>query len=619
MQNPYMEALAQGGSVANQGMANASKMLDSVANIFNASGSLALKMNMLLEQEEARKQQELLQTAQLMHKIQQDEFMNKYRQNELNFRKENADRNYELAQQNQQLAENKFNLEKVNTENFALQHGGSYYDENGNLKTVPFEQSADYKTLIANNKTKLANKELEFKKGIFDKLSTLSSKVYREVTDKYGNKKIVMDPIAFKQYNEYRVLVGLSPIDIGQIKGNTLGSLASSNGITLGSLGSQDFFKNYINRINPQNSFNTLDAQALDMFNKNPYSVIPFVIQEPISEDGSLTPEQSVKLIQNIEPALLDKLSKYAPHSYQVLIDKTKQDISKLAEHYKATGQIEKLTELKSELKNRFGSYYNKLGFDEIINEGKEKAPKYLDTKTVLGESVLKDNLGNVNDLLGLSARWDSWIFGYPSDAIIRSANKTNTTYILSALTDDYVKNRGNLNTLATTVGLNNEKSSNIVYDVIDHNLFSADGVDYSIFPDNLQEDVKKINKTYSLMNGFSLSQNKSTIPSLVAKTFYGDKISKAKKKILSQLQNQIQKFKNKLAKTGYLKTVNKINDFLAKRTQDYINSGMDAKKAFTKAKEDMYKDFSKKDIERAYGIAILLNRAETIRQYTGE
>lgn len=88
MQNPYMEALAQGGSVANQGMANASKMLDSVANIFNSSGSLALKMNMLLEQEEARKQQELLQTAQFMHQVQQDEFMNKYRQDDLNFRRE---------------------------------------------------------------------------------------------------------------------------------------------------------------------------------------------------------------------------------------------------------------------------------------------------------------------------------------------------------------------------------------------------------------------------------------------------------------------------------------------------------------------------------------------------
>jgi len=116
MQNPYMEALAQGGSVANQGMARASNTLNSVANIFNSSASLALKMNALLEQEEARKQQELLQTAQFMHNVQQDEFMNKYRRDDLSFRQDSFEKNYELNTKKEKLLEDElaFNKEKQN-------------------------------------------------------------------------------------------------------------------------------------------------------------------------------------------------------------------------------------------------------------------------------------------------------------------------------------------------------------------------------------------------------------------------------------------------------------------------------------------------------------------------
>jgi hypothetical protein len=73
----FIEALSKGGSLASSTLAQASNTMQSVANIFDMAGSLALKMNALLEEEEARKTQELLQTQELMHKIQNDYIQNK--------------------------------------------------------------------------------------------------------------------------------------------------------------------------------------------------------------------------------------------------------------------------------------------------------------------------------------------------------------------------------------------------------------------------------------------------------------------------------------------------------------------------------------------------------------
>jgi len=91
MQNPFIDALAKGGSLASGTMAQASQTIQSTANIFNMAGSLALKMNMLLEQEEARKQQQLLQTTQLMHKIQNDAIQNQLERERINVAKGQLD------------------------------------------------------------------------------------------------------------------------------------------------------------------------------------------------------------------------------------------------------------------------------------------------------------------------------------------------------------------------------------------------------------------------------------------------------------------------------------------------------------------------------------------------
>jgi len=66
MKNPYMEALTAGGSLASKTSSVASNFMSNSINAFNTAGSLAVKMLTLLEQEEARKNQELIQTTKLM-------------------------------------------------------------------------------------------------------------------------------------------------------------------------------------------------------------------------------------------------------------------------------------------------------------------------------------------------------------------------------------------------------------------------------------------------------------------------------------------------------------------------------------------------------------------------
>lgn len=118
MQNPYIQTLQAGASVANQAYGQASQSIASVANIFNSSASLAMKMSALLEQEEARKQQQALQIADYMHRVQQDEFMNKYRTRVQDFNEENANRTFDFNNKkfnfNKQMSENKLKLQQDN-------------------------------------------------------------------------------------------------------------------------------------------------------------------------------------------------------------------------------------------------------------------------------------------------------------------------------------------------------------------------------------------------------------------------------------------------------------------------------------------------------------------------
>lgn len=67
MQNPFMEAMAQGAQVANQSYANANNAFGQVSKILDTTGSLAIKMVTLLEQEEAQKMTALQNQQQILN------------------------------------------------------------------------------------------------------------------------------------------------------------------------------------------------------------------------------------------------------------------------------------------------------------------------------------------------------------------------------------------------------------------------------------------------------------------------------------------------------------------------------------------------------------------------
>jgi len=65
IQNPYIQTLSQGASASSNTARTASQFMNIASNLFNSSASLSMKMISLLEQAEARRQQQLLQNKQL--------------------------------------------------------------------------------------------------------------------------------------------------------------------------------------------------------------------------------------------------------------------------------------------------------------------------------------------------------------------------------------------------------------------------------------------------------------------------------------------------------------------------------------------------------------------------
>jgi len=150
--DPVMTALQQGGSTANQSAQVASGFMNNASNAFNSAGSLSMKMIALLDQEQARKQQQLLQTTQVMHNIYQDNINTQLKQQSLQNQQESINNTKDYQKNLLDEKEREFNL---SSENNALNNGGSYYDSNGNLKTIPFNQSNKYNLAVMNNEAKM--------------------------------------------------------------------------------------------------------------------------------------------------------------------------------------------------------------------------------------------------------------------------------------------------------------------------------------------------------------------------------------------------------------------------------------------------------------------------------
>jgi len=117
-QSPVITALQQGGSLVNQTYKNASNTLDSVSNILNIAGSLAMKLNLLLEQEEASKMQQAMNYANFMRETLKDKFNMNMKVAEYNLEKAKLLHNIEKDTKKLQLDEQKMyldSLEKSNT------------------------------------------------------------------------------------------------------------------------------------------------------------------------------------------------------------------------------------------------------------------------------------------------------------------------------------------------------------------------------------------------------------------------------------------------------------------------------------------------------------------------
>lgn len=142
MKNPVLEALQQGGSISNQSMANAANMLNSTANIFNSVGSLSMKMIALLDQAEAQRKEQLLQTTKLINDVYQNEIQNELERQKFQWTKNVDERNFQHTLEREKEADKKWNktfnlnLDKTALDITNISGTAPKFDTNGNITNM---------------------------------------------------------------------------------------------------------------------------------------------------------------------------------------------------------------------------------------------------------------------------------------------------------------------------------------------------------------------------------------------------------------------------------------------------------------------------------------------------
>ncbi len=567
MRNPYMEALAQGGSVANQGMAQASNTLNSVANIFNSSASLALKMNALLEQEEARKQQELLQTAQFMHNVQQDEFMNKMKEKRFELDRQRAESSINYQNTLSDTIKEKQNvLSSLQEKGIRLGSDGLYHSSDGSI----YEPTAVEASLLNYKPPKQAQLKPSELTGInainwVKNNNAIIDYKTGKVFNKNTGKEISQVPIDVLKYYE------LDKYKLTNKTGNTLGSLKD-----------------------PTTLSNVLpEISKIYMSDMNPY--------EKIAKMNEVSTANGINL-----STLALATKKTNPELYGYIVETTK-------DAYKQA-----LLDGNTKIANELGSQLNAIN-PKALKEADNDIKVDYTVKTSLIPEIIENSKKSDNENL-----WGGSFFlteKFSKEELTSMLKEKPYLALMVGLTNDINREATLFNfsrwfKTSKKATLSNMISKDLGLDPIDFDFLSKEGIISKKTIEEMRELANQYNNTYidSMFNSsYSDSpikddtdilsaqpslDTRTTVPTLnTIQDFSNKELRTDINKYNKSKQRLVQLFKKDKLDVAY----KKVQDYLRQRYAHYITYGnLDPKTAYKNAKEETFKHFDKKTLGKA-------------------
>jgi len=564
--DPVMTALQQGGSTANQSAQVASGFMNNASNAFNSAGSLSMKMIALLDQEQARKQQQLLQTTQVMHNIYQDNINTQLKQQSLQNQQESINNTKDYQKNLLDEKEREFNL---SSENNALNNGGSYYDSNGNLKTIPFNQSNKYNLAVMNNEAKmeLANRN-RYNVSITTNPVTGLPEIIK--TDKFTGQ-VTTEPLNGNSNQAQQAQTGSNNYNVPSSLDGNLSNVDNS----LISVG-QTLLNGQNN--NENNKVEDLHTKAYTFFYQHGSKNARTDANKFLNVFKGNEAIQAMNAIQNgntkaiygmyggdlytfmdkVSPFLINTIQKTNPAMFQQIVSDIKSHIPQILRESEQTTHTMNSAKIaiKSVLKQKFPTTYNQLGFDSIINN---KSTELMQNNNMYHQTTSE---GDVQDLAGVSG---NLFTSFPQRYVDLAIKQTGT----NALT-------------ATSVSISNSKLSSmpwlseffhkdegrkVINDTESKHMFLANTVNIKALDPTIAKAIEDVNNEVSGV--YSKYMKKATDVSVygvlgtILKNKFSGPDNKLNKKDKANIVTKIQHFKSLISKPKYMSLVHTVNNYL--------------------------------------------------------
>jgi len=594
--NPFMNALQQGGSVANQSASVGSQYMNNATNLLNSAGSLSMKMITLLEQEEARKQQELLNTTGLLHKIYQDSITTQLKRQQLEQQKEYQDNMMDINKIKLGLEERKLGIDEkrlgLEKEKLDLTKQAMLSKQQPEYSfkkiTDPFTGEEKVIAINKHNPTDFYNIPT------LQEPNNISSNINQNTNSQLT---LNLPQQNTKNNTDYKSLFLSLPIDIKQsfTKDKYFTSKYPYQNFV-------SFYKNVSNIIEPTEFIKNIKSNNIDsIFNK-------------LSENQSGVKGDAI-VLSKLNPYLVHSINKINPTALPTFLahikDKTKNIINYLASH----GEIDKIKELREHLMSVLGDdLYKKQKFDELFNYGSQAIKQY-------------NTLGNIDlyqlqDYSGISGM--PKLFGFDEN-IIRQAIKDAGTPALTKAT--YYLNKDYLSSYPKLKGLfTSDALFFVTNDATKKRGLFADKQNIKILDPEIKNIVETLNNEYKYsiigtpkgrkeINEF-LQKNKSF--NLDSTQTMPYELYKANKDYIPDLSSDFNKLIQALNKPKYRKLIDSVNNFLISKINDYKNlyPNKDENELYIMALRDVVDKFGKEQTEKAIVYNNLLLKALAESKY---
>ena len=641
-QNPYMDALQKGASVANQGMQGASNTVNSTANIFGSVGSLSMKMLALLDQEDARKQQQLLQSQQVLGDAYNNAINDQLKQQQLGQQKDYQQGMLDLGKQKIDIANKQLDMMKSTKEANLL---------NTKLKLNQLDEKKRSDYITAKNNI---YKNLAIINPITGEktLSPEGQQAIAQLDTTYGismntntNQPNSNDRSLIKNQTPNTIGVGKDLYNIGQT-GTFGNALNNTEPTTTTNTTNNSIWRNYRDSIfnrnisntearktmatfgvkTPQELNNRIDTLSpLETFGITPqtftkYRSNPSLLNSIfLDKNGKLDPNKLV-LFDSISPDQFKSLVKYYPNIAGSLTKNlytlTQTQLSK----YKNSGDINGINRLNQEVMNHIGSQaYRQYGFDKLFTNVKNN------TNTLItGENTLYNkNIDNsINSLIGLNKIEPGG--GFEVKTIEQSANENGIPMIANLIVDL----NNNKNTfMHSVVGqwFDNSWKQKVFDKSYDTHWFSAANIE-PYKSKQLQDTTKQLNNLSLQMKGSFLRKNTLIGPlgrmSKIGHQKYpkviGGSNIESNDKLYSKYKIVYKKFYNQLKSAKLLKTMNNVEGTVKQRYLYYTHLGNNPTDAFHSAWNDAVNQYGIDKTSQAIKTGTLLIRYRTILNYYG-